>query len=166
MGRPRGRAHDLERHRLRAMRLLSQGIDPETVAHWSGVSVRSVYRWAQLNDRLGRDGLRARSAKGRPLKLTLYQRVELIQLICNLPVPRRTRQRVKRLIQQQFDITYNLNHIGRLLRSLGFRPQPPSPCYKRPSDRRTRWWRYYDPDKRPSAEKKSVTQVSDIVKPT
>ena len=38
-----------------------------------------------------------------------------------------TLERVHKLIQQEFEITYHPNYLNRLLRNLGFSPQKPLP---------------------------------------
>lgn len=145
--RPQGSARKLEQRRLRAIEFLKQGSDPSEVARRSRVSVRSVYRWAQLNSLLGSDGLRARPIRGRPPKLTPAQRDELVEWLRGLPPRRRQRGRIWNYIHERFGITYTLKYIGALRRSWGFRPQRPMSWMKKPMDGRRRLWRDFGPSR-------------------
>lgn len=130
---------------MRAIALLKRGDDPREIARWLRVSVRSVYRWARLDQEFGPNGLRARSVRGRPSKLAASQRDELVEWLRSLLPRKRQRRRIMNYIRENFGITYALKYIGTLRRSLGFRPQSPAAWMKPPMDGRRRLWRYYDP---------------------
>ena len=75
--RPSGSPEELERRRVRAIRLLLQGLQPVEVARRVGVDRRSVRRWNRLYRETGEAGLRAKPAAGRPLKLDARARQRL-----------------------------------------------------------------------------------------
>src|SRR5882724_12213101 len=79
--RPPGSPAELERRRLRAIDLLKRDLPVHVVAERLGVDRRSVRRWKRAYRGLGRAGLRARPASGRPSKLTAAQRRQLARLV-------------------------------------------------------------------------------------
>src|SRR2546428_8232982 len=84
-----------------------------------------------LNIRSG--GLRRlqhRVATGRPSKLrptqkrTLEQQLRKGALAAGFPTDRWTLERIAALIEQEFGVRYHPHYLSRLLRQLGFTPQP------------------------------------------
>lgn len=129
--RPSGSPKQLERRRLRAIALLEQGFLPVEVARKLGVNRRSVRRWRASHDQSGPQGLSATTASGRPPKLNdrAKQRLERCLLkgarAFRYPTDLWTCPRVAELIQRRFGVSYHVDHIGRLLRSMGWTPQKP-----------------------------------------
>src|SRR5436309_7867569 len=128
--RPRGDARQLERRRLRAIELLKEGRAPVEVARLLGVDRRSVRRWKAAYRLQGFSALAARPVPGRPPKLTERQREKLEVLLLRgagatgFASDLWTRPRVAQLIGRRFGIRYHADHIGRLLRSLGWTQRP------------------------------------------
>lgn len=129
--RPLGSPKQLERRRHRAIRLLKEGFAPVEVARKLGVDRRSVRRWRASHEREGEAGLVAKPASGRPPKLGRRARSRLAKLLLKgasasgYPTDLWTCPRVAQLIRREFRVRYHVDHIGRLLRSLGFTPQKP-----------------------------------------
>lgn len=129
--RPSGSPEELERRRVRAIRLLLQGLQPVEVARRVGVDRRSVRRWNRLYRETGEAGLRAKPAPGRPLKLDARARQRLEQVLlkgaqmAGFPTDLWTCPRVAQVIRDRFGVTYHVDHVGRLLRDLGWSPQKP-----------------------------------------
>lgn len=129
--RPPGSPKELERRRLRAIALLKEGYQPVEVARTLGVDRRSVRRWKAAYRQEGRRALKAIPAPGRPLKLSIEQRNELEEELlrgaqgAGFPTDLWTCPRVAKLIKRRFGITYHVDHVGRVLRSLGWSPQKP-----------------------------------------
>lgn len=130
--RPSGSPDELERRRIRGLRLLRQGLTPVEVARQLGVDRRSVRRWKAAARRRGEAGVRAKPAPGRPRRL---QRADLSRLrrmllqgaqAAGLPTDLWTCPRVAWLIEQHFGVHYHEDHVGRLLHGLGFSPQKPT----------------------------------------
>lgn len=129
--RPSGTPQELERRRLRAVSLLREGYAPVEVARRVGVDRRSVRRWRASFERAGKAGVAARPAPGRPPKLTLAEKQRLERWLlrgaraCGFPTDLWTCPRVAAWIRRRFGVSYHVDHIGRLLRGLGWSPQKP-----------------------------------------
>jgi transposase len=130
--RPVGNGKQLERRRQRAITLLKEGRAPVEVARLVGVDRRSVRRWNAAYRRQGAGGLAARPVPGRPWKLTARQREQLEVMLARgagasgFESDLWTCPRVAQVIRRRFGIGYHVDHIGRLLRSLGWTPQRPT----------------------------------------
>jgi len=129
--RRKGSPEELERRRFRAMELLEDGYDAGEVARRVGVDRRSVRRWKAARRGGGDRALKARPVSGRPPKLSALQRTELEEALLAGPVAAGfatdlwTCPRVRDVIWKRFGVHYHVDHIGRLLRTLGWSPQRP-----------------------------------------
>lgn len=129
--RPLGSPDLLEKRRLRALSLRQQGWFPVDVARRLNVDRRSVRRWRAAHDAKGQAGLLAKPAPGRPWKLSEKQRAQLETILlrgagaAGYPTDLWTCARVTDVVRRRFRIRYHPNHVGRLLRCLGFTPQKP-----------------------------------------
>jgi transposase len=129
--RPAGSPEELERRRLRAIQLLAQGLMPVEVAQRLGVDRRSVRRWKAAFRKKGQQALTARPAPGRPTKLDRAQRRKLERLLlkgaqaAGFDTDLWTCPRVAELIEAHFGVDYHVDHISRLLHTLGWSPQKP-----------------------------------------
>jgi len=127
--RPSGSPEELERRRLRAIALLQQGMAPVEVARHVGVDRRSVRRWRASHDRAGKAGVGAKPAAGRPPKLNAPQRARLERMLlrgaeaAGFRTPLWTCSRVADIVRREFGVRYHVDHIGRVLRKLGWSPQ-------------------------------------------
>lgn len=129
--RPSGSPEELERRRVRAIRLLQSGHQPVEVASLVGVDRRSVRRWNRAYRQAGDEGLRAKPVPGRPPKLDARAKKRLERILlqgakaAGFPTDLWTCPRVAQLIRESFSVTYHVDHVGRLLRDLGWSPQKP-----------------------------------------
>jgi transposase len=129
--RPEGSPEELERRRMHAQALLEQGLQPVVVAQRLGVDRRSVRRWKAAARRGGRQALAARPAPGRPPKLEHRRHPRLEKLLlggaqaAGFANDLWTCPRIAHLIERKFGVRYHADHVGRLLRSLGWTPQRP-----------------------------------------
>ncbi len=129
--RPTGSPEALERRRWRAIELLSQGHPPVEVARMLGVERRSVRRWKSAYLEQGEKALSAKPAPGRPPKLDAKAKAKLERALlkgskaAGFPTDLWTCPRVAHYITERFGVRYHVDHIGRLLRSLGWTPQKP-----------------------------------------
>ena len=129
--RPHGSPEQLERRRRKALELLEQGYQPVEVAKTVGVDRRSVRRWKAAYRINGMQAIQAKPTPGRPPKLDTKARKKLERLLlkgakaCEFPTDLWTCPRVGQLINRHFGVDYHVDHIGRLLHSLGFSPQRP-----------------------------------------
>jgi transposase len=130
--RPLGSGKRLEERRQRAIALLQAGRAPVTVARLVGVDRRSVRRWQAAYRAQGAEGLAARPVPGRPWKLSARQRAQLEAMLLRGAAANGftselwTCPRVVQLIRHRFGVSYHVDHIGRLLRSLGWTPPRPA----------------------------------------
>lgn len=144
--RPAGSPEYLEQRRLRAISLLKRGMAPVDVARKLGVDRRSVRRWKAGYRRRGRRALKARQAPGRPTKLDLGNRRRLRGLLlagahkAGFSTDLWTCPRVGRIIEREFGVRYHVDHLGRLLRGLGFSPQKPEALARERNESAIRRW--------------------------
>lgn len=116
----------LERRRLKAARLLEQGVKPAEVARRLGVHRQSVGRWRQVLEREGRAGLKQAGRAGRKPKLSADDLVRLEEELVRGPqawgyrTELWTTQRVAELIRRLFGVRYHRDHVGRVLGQMGW----------------------------------------------
>jgi transposase len=129
--RTKGTAAELEVRRRIAARLLKEDMTLADVARCVGASVSSVNRWNRALKAQGPAGLTARPHPGPSRKLNDAHQAELVEILLRGPLAAGyltdlwTCRRVRQLIEQRFGVTYHVDHVGRLLHSLGFSPQQP-----------------------------------------
>ena len=129
--RPSGSPEVLERRRWRAISLLQEGYKPVEVARRVGVDRRSVRRWKAAFLKSGLEAIRAKPLPGRPAKLNQAAKKGLEALLLRgaravgYSTDLWTCPRVAQVIQKTFGIPYHVDHIGRVLRALGWSPQKP-----------------------------------------
>ncbi len=143
--RPKGSARELERRRQRAIALLDSHA-PVDVARMLGVDRRSVRRWKAAHRKRGAKGIEARQTPGRPPKLDRPQRPRLERLLlkgaraAGYESDLWTCPRIAELIAERFGVSYHPDHIGRLLRSLGWSPQRPQRRAAERNETRIQGW--------------------------
>lgn len=131
MARPEGSAKELERRRRRAMKLLDEGRTLGEVAVVIGCHPSSVMRWRDTRARDGEAGLKVKKAAGRPRKLSEAKAERLLELLLEGAVTQGyrtelwTTQRIAEVIEREFGVDYHPDHVGRLMRSLGWSCQKP-----------------------------------------
>lgn len=129
--RPSGSPEALERRRLEAISLFQGGYQPVEIAKKIGVGRRSVRRWKAAFLSGGSEALRPRPAPGRPTKLdrTAKRALETALLggarAAGYATDLWTCPRIAQVISKTFGVRYHVDHIGRLMRSLGWSPQKP-----------------------------------------
>jgi len=129
--RTRGSPLALERRRRRALKLLHEGLQPVEVARKLGVDRRTVRRWRAAFDKTGEAGIAAKPVPGRPLKLDTRNWQKLDRILrrgaqaAGYATELWTCRRVAEVIRREFGVQYHEDHIGRLLRAMGWSPQKP-----------------------------------------
>ncbi len=94
----------------------------------------------------GAKGIQARPTPGRPPKLDRRQRMRLERLLlkgawsAGYESDLWTCPRIAELIAEQFGVRYHPDHIGRLLRSLGWSPQRPQRRAAERNEQRIQGW--------------------------
>ena len=129
--RPTGSPKSLQRRREHALKLLNEGYQPVEVARTVGVDRRSVRRWNAAYREQGSEGIAARPAPGHPPKLDLRAQGQLERILmkgaeaAGFSSNLWTCPRVAEIIRKRFRVRYHVDHIGRLLHSMGWTPQKP-----------------------------------------
>jgi transposase len=150
MGNPAGVRRDfeaLEDRRLRAARLLRQGVSQAEVARQLGVHRQSVYRWAARLAQEGRAALKKAGRAGRKPRLSAADLRRLERGLTHGPEALGyasglwTTGRVAELIELEFDVAYHPGHVWRILKQLGWSCQRPSGRAVERDEERVRWWK-------------------------
>jgi transposase len=121
-----------EWRRRRALALSHRGWTQRAIAEALAVTPGAVSQWLAAARRGGADALRAKPAPGRPPKLTAAQRRQVPEFLWHGPEAYGFRGevwtcgRVARVIEREFGVRYHKDHVGRLLKGLGWTPQVPA----------------------------------------
>jgi transposase len=132
-----------EGRRLRAWDLHQQGWSQKQIAVALGVTQGAVARGRAG----GPDALRNRSRPGATPKLTLEQRARLPELLLRGAQAYGflgdvwTQARIASVIQREFGVSYHADHIGRLLRAMGWSVQKPIERASERNDAEIERWR-------------------------
>jgi len=114
----------MERRRLEAARELEAGVRQARLAERFGVSRTTASRWYRALASGGVDALRRRRAKGRPSHLSPLQWEQLRREWLSgarsrgYPDNEWTTSRLATLIQSEFGVIYQLDHVRRLRKRL------------------------------------------------
>jgi transposase len=129
--RLKGSADVLEARRQRAIKMLGEELSLNEIARRIECSPSSVMRWRDLWDALGEEGLKGRTASGRPPKMSERQKAKLVKLLLQGPIAFGwrtdvwTTRRVAELIHKEFSIDYHFTQVARILHALDWSPQKP-----------------------------------------
>jgi transposase len=135
MGNPRGVERDfvgLKQRRLRAARLLSQGMSQAEVARQVGAHRQSVSRWAGELKAKGLPGLKGAGRAGRKPRLDGDQVKRIEQVLKRGPrafgyaTELWTAQRVRDVIVQECGVKFTPRHVWWLLGQMGWSCQRPA----------------------------------------
>ena len=120
--------------RAEGVRLLRAGeLTQVQIARHLGVSEAAVSQWKKTLETEGPAALQLRTASGRPPKLSVEDRRQLVEILeqgalaAGFPTEPWTQARVKLVIERQFGVKYHRNYISRLLHGLGWSVQKPEP---------------------------------------
>ena len=153
MGNPAGVKRNfeaLEKRRLKAFKLLSEGLPQAEVARRVGVHRQSVSRWAQAAQTKGKAGLLKAGRAGRRPRLSDCQKEALKSAMLEGPEAHGyatglwTIGRVGALIKEQTGCQYHPGHVWRLLRSLGWSSQHPTGRALERDEKAIRAWKKKD----------------------
>ena len=119
--------------RLVFIRLRYKGMSVVDAAEAVGVSHQTGYNWQKRWNEEGPGGLVPKYAGGRPSKLTVEQKVALLEQLREKE--HWTTAEVQHRIQSQFGVDYSLDQVRRILKSFGmFFGKPYPRDYRRPRD--------------------------------
>jgi len=146
--RKRGSARELEQARMTAANMFEQGLGVELIAASLKVDDQTVRRWRRAFEAAGRDGLRSRKHAGRPPRLTGGQKGRLAGLLLKAPQGCGfdgrhlwTQQLIADLIAREFGVSFHHDHVGVILKELGFTHQKPARRARERDEGRIEAWR-------------------------
>jgi transposase len=120
--------------REEGIRLLQAGeLRQAQIARQLGVSEATISKWKKVLEQSGPAALQARKASGRPPKLSVVQKEQLVEklkqgaMAAGFPTEQWTQARVKKVIEQEFGVYYHRDYISRLLKGLGWSVQKLDP---------------------------------------
>ena len=138
MGNPKGVKRDsaqfaqLERRRMKAVKLFDQGMSQAEVARTVGVHRQSASRWHKAWQEQGSSSLKKAGRAGRKPRLTDENFRHLERALKEGPeahdfgTPLWTTRRVAAVIQRLTSVQYHEDHVCRLLQRLGWSCQRPT----------------------------------------
>ena len=146
-----------EARRFRAWELKQKGWNQARIAEALGVTAGAVSQWFTLVREGGLAALRSRKGGGPKPRLSEEQLQCLPELLARKPEAFGfrgdvwTRPRVRAMIKLEFDVTYSVEHVGRLLSKIGWsRQKPVERASQRDEEEIARW----DEETWPELEKK------------
>jgi transposase len=137
----------LEWRRLRALYLKQRGWIQRDIAEALDASEVHVSHWLARARAGGPEALRARPAPGRSPRLTPDQVRSIPELLWHGPEAYGFRgqvwtcARIAEVIEWEFGVRYHKDHVGRLLKGLGWTPQQPIQRAIQRDDKAIRRWR-------------------------
>ena len=120
-----------EFRRLRAVELFETGIKQIEIAKALGVTRGAVCQWIKTYKENGKAALCYKKYSKNPCRLSQEQQTELVEMLkegaekYGFQGQIWTQARVSDLIMRKFGIRYHSNHIGKLLKKLGWSWQKP-----------------------------------------
>lgn len=144
--RIQGSRETLEWRRRRALVLVDEGFSLNEVGRIIGCAPSSVMRWRDRRQEGGDEALVVRFSPGRTPKLSAKQKKKLEKILLAGPLASRYRTdlwtcaRVAEVIERNFGVSYHPDHVGKLLRQMGWSHQKPEKrALKRSQQEVERW---------------------------
>ncbi len=120
-----------EFRRFRAVELFESGVKAIRIAEMLGVTRGAVSQWLKIYRENGKSALAHKKYCKNPCRLSQEQQGKLVEML-NEGAEKHgyqgqiwTQARVASLIMKKFGIKYHFNHIGKLLKKLGWSWQKP-----------------------------------------
>ena len=135
-----------EEIRRRGYKALTKGIPQTVIAATLGVNRITVNRWDKRRKKNGPESWRDVPRPGPAPKLNKAQGERLKRILLRgalehgYPSELWTLKRVAEVIKKEFGVEYNVTHVWRVLRGLGFSPQVPQQVAMERDDKRIREW--------------------------
>jgi transposase len=154
-----------EEIRIRAVQQVEAGESPETVIKALGFHRSCIYNWIARYREGGIDSLRTKQITGRPSKLKGHQIKKIYDIVTSKnPLQLRfefalwTREMIRDLIRERFNVKLSLVSVGRLLKKMGLSPQKPlRRAYQQDKERIERWLKEEYPHIRQMALEEAAT---------
>jgi transposase len=132
--RPKGTPQQLYERRREAVKQVVQRRRPQVqVARESNVHPATLCEWVRLYRQGGAAALRVKSPPGRPAGLSEKQARDVVECVvvrgakaCGFDTDLWTLPRIARLIERRHGVSYDVDHLSRLVRSWGLSWQKPA----------------------------------------
>lgn len=142
---------DIPRKWLRrvAVQFVEQGRSRRATARLLGVCPHSVNTWVKAFRQGGEAALVDKPRSGRPPKLKAAQKELLVEKLLEGPVAAGftsdlwTLPMIQKVIQQEFNVHYHVDHLGRFMHALGWTPQRPVRMARERNDAEVERFRRY-----------------------
>ena len=148
--RPTGSPDLIADRRRRALELFDKGFSLNAVAHQIGCAPSSVMRWRNLRTEKGDGVFAVQLPPGRPSRLTAKQLRKLERILLKGPLAFGyrtdlwTTQRIAEVIDSKFGVSYHRDHVGRMMKKLGWSHQKPDRRAIERDDERVKRWKDED----------------------
>ena len=148
--RTKGSATELEARRRRAAEYFQARKSLAETARLVGASLSSVKRWKRAWRTGGLAALTAKPHPGPTPKLSSEQKQELVTILQEGPMASGfktdlwTCARVAKVVRKKFRVSYNPDHLGRILHELGYSPQRPRQVAREQDSEAVERWREVD----------------------
>lgn len=147
--RKKGTREEWDRVRAIAANMLDAGKGPAEIAPQPGVAAQTVREWRRAYRAGGRGALVSRKPPGRPALLRKAQREQLAGLLVKAPAecgfPGRhlwTQQLIADLVAREFGVNYHHDHVGVVLKDMGFTHQKPARRARERDEQKVAAWRH------------------------
>jgi transposase len=146
MRRP-GSLVEWEQKRLIAANMFELDLETKVIAQALGVDDQTVRRWRRLFKAGGREALRSGRSGGRPPRLDDTQKVRLAEMLVGTPAQCGfdrhlwTQRLIADLIEREFGVSCHHDHVGVILKRLGFTHQKPQRRARERDEARIEAWR-------------------------
>jgi transposase len=145
--RPKGSADVLADRRRKALALVDDGLSLNEAARRLGCPASSVMRWRDQRDKEGDSVFTVRASPGRPSRLNDRQKKAIGSIILKGAIAAGyrtelwTTSRVAEVIEKRFGISYDRNHVGRILHAIGLSCQKPDRRALERNEERIEQWK-------------------------
>jgi len=145
--RPTGSPDLIADRRRRSLDLLDEGLSLNEVARIIGCAPSSVMRWRNQRAKQGDGVYTVKLPPGRPRRMSSKQLRKLEKLLLKGPMARGyrtdlwTTQRIAEVIEAEFGISYHRDHVGRVMKRLGWTHQKPEHRAMERNEAAIRRWR-------------------------
>jgi len=143
-----GSAAEWEQKRMTAANMFEMGMKSAVIAKAVEADDQTVRRWRRAFNATAREGLKARPHPGRPPRLAEGQRQRLAGLLVKSPkecgfADRNlwTQQLIADLVAREFGVSYHHDHVGVILKALGFTHQKPARRARERDEAKIAAWR-------------------------
>jgi transposase len=132
---------------MTAANMFEQGLKTAVICASLKVDDQTVRRWRRRFRARGRGGLRSRRHAGRPPRLAAAQKERLAELLLETPAGCGfdrylwTQQLIADLIAREFGVSYHHDHVGVILKAMGFTHQKPARRARERDEQKIDAWR-------------------------